>query len=409
MAAMPPIVWFFIGVIVAMAACTAFVLLRRRREDTLAERLSSELQVQRSAELSVLIEQLKTSFAALSREALSENTNQFLAVAQSKLGDQAVLHDKALEEKKKLIDARLLEMTTKLNEVTTMVQAVDKDRASTASAINMRLDKAAEIIKSLDQTTSRLREALANPQHRGQWGERMAEDVLRLAGLVEGINYRRQTNSASGERPDFTFLLPGNRVVHMDAKFPLPNYMKMLEASDETSRSAHAAQFMKDVRSRIREVSKREYINPAEGTLDYLLVFIPNEQIYSFIHEHDRTLLDDALKNKVVLCSPLTLYAILAVIRQGTEHFRLERTSAEIVRLMGEFNKQWEKYVETMTRMGDRLHDAVKVYEDLTTTRTRQLDRQLARIEELRVSDDRTLLSIGDGAAARQPSDATER
>lgn len=388
---MHSIVWFLAGIVVAASACIIIFFIRRRQETALADRLLAELQQQKSAELATLVDQLKTSFAALSRDALSENTDQFLKVAQSKFGDQTVRHDQTLDEKKKLIDARLEEMTNKLTALNTLMQSVDKGRAESSAAINTRLDNAAKLIGTLDQTASKLREALANPQHRGQWGERMAEDVLRLAGLIEGINYRRQTSVSSGDRPDFTFLLPGDRIVHMDVKFPAANYLKMLEAPDETIRAASTSQFLKDVRNRIKDVSKRTYVDAAEGTVDYLLVFIPNEQIYSFIHEHDRTLMDDALKSKVVLCSPLTLYAILAVIRQGTENFRLERTSAEIVRLMGEFKKQWEKYVETMDKMGSKLQDAIKTYEELTTTRTRGLDRQLQRIEDLQVSETKEL------------------
>ena len=115
-----------------------------------------------------------------------------------------------------------------------------------------------------------------------------------------------------------------------------------------------------------------------------MLVFIPNEQLYGFIHENDPELLEYALGKKVVLCSPLTLYAILSVIRQAAENFRLEQASREILSLLGTFKKEWGKYVEGMDKMGRRLEDAMKQYEELTTTRTRQLERQLDKIDNLR-------------------------
>jgi DNA recombination protein RmuC len=214
----------------------------------------------------------------------------------------------------------------------------------------------------------------------------MAEDVLRLAGFIEGVNYVKQQQIAEGTRPDFTFSLPDNRQVHMDVKFPLANYLKMLDAQDDAARAALGTQFLKDVRARVREVTTRAYINPAEGTVDYVLVFIPNEQVYAFIHERDADLLDDAMRRKVVLCSPMTLYAILAVIRQGVENFRLEQSSRQILDLLGEFGKQWRKYIERMDRMGERLAAALKEYEDLVGVRTRQLDRQLDKVENLRAA-----------------------
>ena len=211
-------------------------------------------------------------------------------------------------------------MNGTLNTLNSLIQNVEKQRAESQGALQRHLETNADATRRLQLTTAQLREALANPQRRGQWGERMAEDVLRLAGFVEGVNYHKQQILADGTKPDFTFLLPGDRRVHMDVKFPLVNYLKVLDAPDDAGRAQATDQFLKDVRKRIKEVTGREYIDPAAGTVDYVLVFIPNEQVYGFIHEHDAALLDDALRSKVVLCSPLTLYAILAVVRQAVEN-----------------------------------------------------------------------------------------
>jgi DNA recombination protein RmuC len=118
--------------------------------------------------------------------------------------------------------------------------------------------------------------------------------------------------------------------------------------------------------------------------VDYVLVFIPVEQVYGFIHQHDPQLLDDALRQKVVLCSPLTLYAVLAVMRQVAENLRLQRASYEILELFAEFEKQWGKYGEVVDKLGRQLEGALKAYQEMTTTRTRQLERQLDRIQALR-------------------------
>jgi DNA recombination protein RmuC len=118
--------------------------------------------------------------------------------------------------------------------------------------------------------------------------------------------------------------------------------------------------------------------------VDYVIVFIPNEQVYAFINENDFSLLDEALKNKVILCSPITLYAVLAVIRQGVENFNLEKTASEILSLLGAFSKQWETFQDSLDRMGKRIDDAQNEFTKLTTTRKNQLERPLRKIEELR-------------------------
>jgi len=378
--------WVLIGIVIGAVIGVIVLTLRRSAEKDLAQRLLETTQEEKARELSAIIEQLKIGFAALSREALSANTDDFLKLARSRLEQQAAQADQTIEAKKKLIDVRLEEMGTKLANLNNLIQQIEKQRAEAYGTLKGQLEKATQATNRLHETTGQLREALANPQRRGQWGERMAEDVLRLVGFVEGVNYCKQKTVIEGRRPDFTFLLPDNQCVHMDVKFPLANYLKMLDAQDDATRAVFAAQFLRDVRSRVKEVTTRDYIDPAAGTVDYCLVFIPNEQIYGFIHEQDGTLLDDALRQKVVLCSPLTLYAILAVIRQAVENFRLEQASMQILNLLAEFKKQWARYVEGMDRMGKRLEDASKEYQQLVNTRTRQLDRQLDKIEDLRAA-----------------------
>lgn len=358
--------------------------------------LRRQTQQAKSAEMS----ELRTLFSALSREALSANADDFLRLAKSRLDQQTALGDQTLEEKKKLIDARLEEMGTKLGTLNNLIQNVDKQRAESHGALLRNLETNADVTRRLQVTTGQLREALANPQRRGQWGERMAEDVLRLVGFIEGINYLKQQVLADKGKPDFTFLLPSDRRVHMDVKFPLDNYLKVLDAADDAGRAEATNQFLRDVRKQIREVTGREYIDPAAGTVDYVLVFIPNEQVYGFIHEHDAKLLDDAMRSKVVLCSPLTLYAILAVVRQAVENFRFEQGSKRILEHLGEFQKQWGKFVETMSKVGDRLEDARKSYEEMVGTRTRALDRQLDKIEDLRAAREEPAANMLDNESS---------
>ena len=213
----------------------------------------------------------------------------------------------------------------------------------------------------------------------------MAEDVLRMAGFVEGINYLKQKSLAdSGTRPDFTFLLPQDMRVNMDVKFPLNNYLSYLNSENEQEKNQLKLQFLKDVRQRIKEVATREYINPKENTVDYMIVFIPNEQVYTFINENDQTILDEALKHKVILSSPVTLYGILAIIRQAVENFNLEKTAAEILNLLSEFNKQWDKFKDRMDSLGKKIEAAQRDYYELLTVRTNQLEKPLQKIDLIR-------------------------
>jgi DNA recombination protein RmuC len=388
-----------VGVCVGAGLVLLILALRRRPAQELARQLIEQTQAEKIDDLQRVIEQIRAAFATLSQEALSTSSEQFLRLAETRLSAQTKQGETALEAKKTLIDETVRQMAAKLTELAGAVQSLDKDRRESHGALVKHLETATQATTALQVTAGQLREALASPKRRGQWGERMAEDVLRLAGFVEGVNYQKQAREDSGSQPDFTFPLPQGQRVNMDVKFPLDNYLRYLDVADEPASQRYKLDFLRDVRGHVKAVTTREYIDPGNGTVDYVLVFIPNEQVYGFIHEHDASLLDDALRQKVVLCSPLTLYAILAVIRQAVESFRLEQASREILSLLGAFNKEWGKYVELMEKMGRKLDEARSHFDELTTTRTRQLDRRLDKIEELRTRERVALPVENEGEA----------
>ena len=283
------------------------------------------------------------------------------------------------------IDHQVQGMREELARLNRLVEETERGRREHVGELTNQLQAAGRQTQVLAETTQSLREALSSTSARGQWGERMAEDVLRLAGFVDGVNYRRhQALPGSGGIPDYTFLLPQGLTLHMDVKFPLNNYLRVIDATSDVEREHARKEFMKDVRLRLREVTRREYVDPAGGTIDCVLLFIPNEQVYGFIQEQDRSILDDALRAKVVFCSPLTLFAVLAVIRQAVDNFQLNRTSHEILQRLQGFEKQWDRFVEQMDKVGRNLKTASNAFEELEGTRRRGVERELERIEVLR-------------------------
>lgn len=385
MAWVPIFLALLAGFVLGLVAAFVLRIIQSRTAKQLADELFQESEVQRKANIEAIMDGIKANFGNLSLEALSKSTEQFLVLAKSKLDMEREVNAKELDAKKGLIDEQLKQMTAKLENVSGLVQRLEMDRVEKFGELASQLKSAGEQTAALMQTTNSLREAFVSTKVRGQWGERMAEDVLRMAGLIENVNYQKQKSlEGVGTRPDFTFFLPRDLRLNMDVKFPLDNYMRFLEAQSEIERPKFRNDFLRDVKARIKEVTTRDYINPEQNTLDYVLLFIPNEAVYAFIHRHDSSILDNALKNKVVLCSPITLFAILAVIRQAVDNFALEQTSNEILSLLGAFKKQWQTFLQKLEVLGKRIGDAQKEYEALTTTRVRQLERPLNKIEELR-------------------------
>ncbi|MCY4061780.1 MAG: DNA recombination protein RmuC [Chloroflexi bacterium] len=314
-----------------------------------------------------------------SAEQLKESNQNYLNQLTEKAATQSKAHNKELESKKELIDQRLTDMDVKLGKVEQLVQDLQTDRKAQYSALGQQL-------QSLTTTTASLQKALADNRERGRWGERIAEDILRWMGLIEGVHYDKQLTTGEGTRPDFTFHLPNHMILNMDVKFPLDNYERYHNADNETERQDFSEKFLRDVNSRVAEIQKRDYINA--DTVDCVLVFIPNEQIYRFIHEQDHSIIDSALRQKVILCSPLTLYIVLALIRQAAQNFNVERKSREIVSIVNEIRGEWGKYTEKMQQLENTFGTMQKRFHELTFTRTRALDRRFGRVEGLLESND---------------------
>ncbi len=290
-----------------------------------------------------------------------------------------------IELRAQAFEQRAQDISGELKRVSDLVATLQKDRAHQHGEMLHRLEQTATAAATLQHTTQSLRDALASPKARGQWGERMAEDVLRIAGFVEGVNYRQQATMAGGRRPDFTFLLPHDLELNMDVKFPVDNYLRYLDATTDAERDTACTTFLRDVRARVKEITTREYIEPGR-TVDHVLLFIPNESVYTFIHQNDPELLDKALAQRVVLCSPSTLFAVLAVVRHAMRNFLFERTSDEILECLTRFVKQWDKFAENVDKVGRHLGSLSSAFDDLNGTRRRQLEKELDRIETLRSS-----------------------
>jgi DNA recombination protein RmuC len=332
--------------------------------------------------------------ASAERDQLVETaTRQMLTVSQQALGSHTQAATQTLQSRNEVIDQRLdavqRSMADQLQQLTGMVQQLGQVTQQKFGEVDQSLRSHAEVTYALQDTTRGLREALANTNARGQWGERMAEDVLRLAGMLPNVNYRKRT-AVTGEGraiPDFTFMLPDQHVMFMDVKFPIDAYLQYLQATSEAERSAHRDSFLRSVRGHVRELARRDYARTDDRpAVDNVLMFVPNETIVGFIHEHAPDLVDDAMSQRVVLCSPLTLFAFLGVIRQAFDNFRLEQTSREILALMGTFDVQWGKYSEQVEKVKRAFDSVSKNFDELVGTRRRALERPLDQITALRTA-----------------------
>ena len=293
-----------------------------------------------------------------------------------------------LEHQRDLIDQKWDGVTSKVNEelsgLKRLVTDLQKERATQHEGLTQNLRSAAQQQKLLLDSTQKLNDILVNKQARGQWGERMTDDILRASGLIEGVNYLKQKPTAAGTRPDFTFLLPDGQMLHMDVKFPLEGYARYLDAPSDLEKQEALRNFGAAVRRHVKDLANREAYKESITTVGYLLMFIPNDGVYAFLHEHHRDVFDDALEARVVICAPSTLFAMLSLVRQAMDTIALERSSQEILDHLSCFSDQWQRYIDQFDLVKRHLGRLNTAFDELSTTRRRQLERQLDRIEEIK-------------------------
>ena len=318
------------------------------------------------------------------REEFQKSNADFVNLATRQLADlNAQQLGGKIGEIEKMLDANSDEISAQMKTVAEVVGELKDQNSKRFGGVGERMNE-------LATQTTKLNEILGSSQRRGQWGERLAEDILKAAGFIEGVNYKTQSQVGdSGEpkgRPDFIFNFPPNRILFMDVKFPLDAYSAYLSEKNEVERDNLKAKFLDAVRAKVTELSKRDYVKKADGpVLDYVLLFIPNESISSFVHENDPELVDWSLKKRVVLCSPLNLYAFLGVIRQATDSFKASEAAVKILKLLDKFSQQWRLYNEALTSVQDKFSKAQLEVEGLTSgTRYREMKKAIDKIESLR-------------------------
>ena len=343
----------------------------------LREDLSRELSHTVNATVAHTVNQ---AMAQLSERARADREESIKIAAESiaksggeQLGTRAEVIDTTLQNLSAQMGQRLDALNTELNQL--------------RQINNTQYDSVGKAVEALARRTDNLNEILSSSQKRGQWGERVVEDMLRAAGFIENVNYSKQDTNVAGGRPDYKFMMPPNRVLFMDVKFPLDRYAAHFSAETDALRDQSKTEFVKAVKGHIDALAKRDYINNAkEEALDYVLMFLPNESISGFVHEADPKLIDYALNNKVVLCSPLSLYSFLVVVRQATDSFHTEQTAASIMQQINKFHGEWDKYLKAVDDVKDTFDKLNHKIDDISTggTRFKKLSVPIREIEKMR-------------------------
>ncbi len=320
-------------------------------------------------------EELSQKLKEIFPEVLKNANEQLITLADQKIGTD-------LANKKAAIEDLVKQVKVELEKNQKRLETAESARIGNFESLKTALGEYKKITQELAVSTEGLKRALSNNQLRGVFGEKVAEDLLKMAGFVRGLQY--DYNKASGDnetRPDFTVFLPDGFKINIDVKFPYSNLQKLTETNQASEKREYLRLFEQDVKSKIKQVTSRDYIDPENQTVDFVILFIPNEMIFSFIYDKMADVWEEALEKKVILAGPFSFTAILRMIYQSYENFRFQKDIQSIVGHIKTFEKEFANYNDKFQKLGDRIESAAKVYNELNTTRTSKLLRTIDKIK----------------------------
>jgi len=301
---------------------------------------------------------------------------------QEKIIDEKIKGgEKFLDGKKDVIKELVERINGELKRAQDDISSTEKERKDQYATLIAQLEEYKRLTSELKLSTDNLKNLLSNNQMRGKWGEEVAENLLKSIGFVKGQNYvANLSQETSANRPDFTIFLPDKTKINVDIKFPFKALLKYQEAKTESERIIHLKEFETDLKQRIKEVATRDYINPEEKTVDFVILFIPNEMIFSFVYEKMYELWNDAMSKKVIMAGPFSFTAILRMVHQSYQNFKYQENLYEIIKLIKVFEKEYQSFNEALDTLGDRLESTSKQYDAVSITRTKKLSSVVEKI-----------------------------
>jgi DNA recombination protein RmuC len=366
-----------------------------------------KLGVEKLALLREAETRLREAFASVSAEALHTNSQSFLDLARTSLGEYQRAAATDLQGRQQAVADVVKPLRESLDKVGTTLQQVERDRVGAYAALTRQIEMVAAGQQGLQAETANLVKALREPKARGRWGEIQLRRVVELAGMLDHCDFwEQQSHSTEDSRliPDLVVRLPGDRRVIVDAKVPLMAYLQAIEAPDDDTRDAHLKDHARQVRDHVRNLAAKAYWDQIQPAPEFVVMFLPGEPFFSAALLHDPSLLEWGAGERVILASPITLIALLRAVAYGWHQEQIAENAQRISDLGRELYDRSRVVAEHVDRLGASLNRAVEAYNLAVGSMQTRLMTTARRLKDLGAHNGKDLPHLeGVDRIARDP------
>ena len=304
---------------------------------------------------------LRDAFKALSAEALKQTAPEFLRLAEQSFGKFQETAKGDLAQRQEAIKTLVEPLKLQLETYQKRLQQSETTQSSALGEVRKQLETLAQSNQSLAQETLQFRMVLKSNQARGRWGEETLRRVVEAAGMSAHCDFTEQTQ-ADDKKPDMIVRLPGNRVIIVDAKVPDLDFLSALETADPAKRAESLAAHAAKLKGTIKSLADRDYPRQFPNALDYVVLFVPAESLFSAALEGDHDLIVWAAEKRILLATPASLIALLRSVAVSWQQHKQTENAQKIAEAAQELFERIVTFASYLDKIRGGLDTANKAF-----------------------------------------------